>query len=153
MTDRATWNARARAGLRFFLIALVAQLLASIALLPLCARFLAPLGFLLPWRGPRAATVSFLLDVPFVAAAAGAAWVLGRVGEGSPPRRAAVLVLVLWLFATGSGLFVNANFDRWLDGWSVTARLVAMGLAWLAARWILVRARPPTPPAAPLASP
>ena len=32
MTDRAAWSARVRAGLRFFLIALVAQLLSAIAL-------------------------------------------------------------------------------------------------------------------------
>lgn len=144
MTDRADWSARVRAGLRFFLIALVAQVVSAIALLPACARLLAPLGFLLPWRGPRAALVSLLLDVPLLAAAAGAAWVLGRVGEGKPSRRAAVLVVVLWLLDAGSGLFVNANLDRWMDGWSVAARLSAMLAAWATARWILARAiRPP----------
>jgi hypothetical protein len=153
LTDRATWSARARAGLRFSLIALVAQLLSAIALLPPSARFLAPLGFLLPWRGPRAALVSLLLDVPLVAAAAGAAWVLGRVGEGAPRRRAAVLVVLLWFFDAGSGLFVNANLDRWMDGWSVAARAAAMIAGWAAARWVLARAARPTPPAAPPAGP
>ena len=148
---RGVWSARLRAGLRFFLTVLCAHFLAVLALLPAAARFLAPLGFLLPWRGPRAALVSFLLDVPLLAAAAGAAFVLGRVGEGPPARRALVLVVLLWFLDAGSGLFVNQNFDRWLDAWSIGARVAAIGTGWALARVVLRRAASPaaaTPPAA-----
>lgn len=137
MTDRAGWNLRVKAGLRFFLVTFFAQVVAAVTLLPACARFLAPLGFLVPGRGPRAAVVSFLLDVPLFVAAAGAAWVLGRIGEGPAGRRAAVLVALLWLFDACSGLFVNQNFDRWLDVWSVTARALGMLATWALARRVL----------------
>ena len=154
MTESSPWAARLRAGLRFFLVSLVGQVLAALVLLPPIARFIAPLGFLLPWRGPRAWAVSLLLDVPLVVVAAPAAWLLGRIGQGAPARRAAVLVAVLWLLDALSGLFVNQNFDRWLDAWSATARLAAMVAAWLLARHVLRRAAAappagPTPPAAP----
>lgn len=153
MKDRTVWVARFRAGVRFFLVAMVAELISVLLLLPITARFLAPLGFLLPWRGPRAAAVSLLLDVPLAVATAGAAFVLGRIGEGPPARRATVLVVVLWFLDATSGLFVNANLDRWMDWWSVSARVAAMAGSWALARSLLRRAMPPTPPAEPAARP
>lgn len=149
MTRAAPSAARLRAGLRFFLVALVAQLFAALALLPPTARWIAPLGFLVPGREPRAVLVSLLLDLPLVLAAAPAAWVLGRIGEGRPARRAAALVVLLWLLDALSGLFVNQNFDRWLDVWSGGARAAAMIGAWALARQILRQAaRASTPRAA-----
>jgi hypothetical protein len=100
-----------------------------------------------------------LLDVPLVLVAAPAAFVLGRIGDGSPARRAASLVALLWLLDTLSGLFVNQNFDRWLDGWSASARGLAMVAAWALARVVLRRAaaapqsRRPTPPGSPAPRP
>ena len=147
MSEPSPWAARLRAGLRFFLVTLVAQVLAALVLLPPTARFVAPLGFLLPWRGPRAFLVSLLLDVPLAILAAPAAWLLGRIGQGLPARRAAVLVVLLWLLDTLSGLFVNQNFDRWLDGWSIAARVCAAGGAFVLARHVLRRAMLPAAPA------
>lgn len=141
MSSREVWNARARAGLRFFLITLLAQVIAALTLMPVTARWLAPLGFLVPGRGARAAVVSLLLDIPLLLACGGAAWVLGRVGEGPPARRAAVLVGVLWLLDACSSLFVNQNFDRWLDAWSIGARVAVMAAAWALARHLLRKAR------------
>lgn len=154
MTAASPSSARLRAGFRFFLVVLVAHVVAALVLLPPTARWIAPLGFLVPGPGPRAALVSLLLDLPLVLVAAPAAWILGRVGEGPPARRAAVLVLLLWLLDALSGLFVNQNFDRWLDLWSAAARTAAMIGAWALARHVLRRAEPSgTRPQLPVAPP
>lgn len=134
---------RLRTAVRIFLLALVTHLVALVVVAPIVVRWIAPLGVLLPGPGPRAAAVSFLLDLPILICAIPAAWLLSRIVAGRPRRLALGLIVSLYLLDALTALFVTANFDRWMDLWSVTARLAGGVLAFLVASRITRRASAP----------
>lgn len=136
-------TARVRTAVRVFLLALVTHLVALLVVAPIVIRWIAPLGVLLPGRGPRAAAVSFLLDLPILVCAVPAAWLLSRMALGRPRRLALGLVASLYLLDALTALFVTANFDRWMDLWSATARLAGAVLAFLIASRFTRRASAP----------
>ncbi len=137
--------ARVRTAVRVFLLAIVAHSFALLIVTPVVVRWVAPLGVLLPGRGPRAAAVSFLLDLPILVCVAPAAWLLPRLVQGRPVRLALGLVLSLYLLDALTALFVTANLDRWMDLWSAVARLAGGVLAFLLAARVTRRAVPSAP--------
>jgi hypothetical protein len=116
-------------------VALVAHLVALLLLAPLSAWWIAPLGVLVPGRGPRAAVVSLLLDLPILVLVAPAAWLAGRLVEARPGRLAVGHCAALYALDALTSFFVTANLDRWMDLWSAGARLAGAAFSiWLARR-------------------